>query len=60
VVLKDIDDIVSAMDKDILDYGLPELNDQDVEHGYHNREVREQYSLGVNEENLKGVQNLNP
>jgi hypothetical protein len=48
MVLKDSDDIVSSMDKDIRDYGLLELDDQDVEQGYHNREVREQYSLGVN------------
>jgi hypothetical protein len=41
MVLKDIDDIVSLMDKDIPDYGLPELDDQDAEQGYHNREVRE-------------------
>jgi hypothetical protein len=27
MVLKDIDDIVSSMDKDIHDYGLPELDD---------------------------------
>jgi hypothetical protein len=27
---------------------------------YHNREVREQYSLGVNDTDLRGVQNLNP
>jgi hypothetical protein len=60
MVLKDIDDIVRSMDKDIHDYGLPELDDQDVEHGYHNREVREQYSLGVNEVELKGVHNLKP
>jgi hypothetical protein len=39
---------------------LPELDDQDAEQGYHNREVREQYSLGVNETDLRGVQNLNP
>jgi ATP-dependent DNA helicase PIF1 len=39
---------------------LPELDDQDVEHGYHNREVREQYSLGVNETDLRDVQKLNP
>jgi hypothetical protein len=58
--LKDIDDIVSSMDKGICDYGLLELDDRDAEHGYHNREVREQYSLGVNEEDLKGVHNLNP
>jgi hypothetical protein len=58
--LKDIYDIVSSMDKDIHDYGLPELNDQDTKQGYHNREVREHYSLGVNEEDLKGVHNLNP
>jgi hypothetical protein len=31
MVLKDIDDIVSSMDKDIRGYGLPELNDKDVE-----------------------------
>jgi hypothetical protein len=31
MVLKDNDDIVSSMDKGIHDYGLPELNDQDVE-----------------------------
>jgi hypothetical protein len=59
MVLKDIDDIVSSMDKDIRDYGLPELDDQDAEQRYHNREVREQYSLGVNETNLIGVQNPN-
>jgi hypothetical protein len=41
MILKDIDDIVSSMDKGIHDYGLPELDDQDVEQGYHNREVRE-------------------
>jgi hypothetical protein len=35
-VLKDID---SSMDKDFCDYGLPELDDQDAEQGYHNREV---------------------
>jgi hypothetical protein len=33
IVLKDIDDIVSSMDKDIHDYGLLELDDQDVEQG---------------------------
>jgi hypothetical protein len=60
MVLKDIDDNVSSMDKDIHDYGLPELDDQDAEQGYHNREVREQYSLGVNETDLRGVHNLNP
>jgi ATP-dependent DNA helicase PIF1 len=60
MVLKDIDDIVSSMDKDICDYGLPELHEQDLEQGYHNREVREQYSLGVNDTNFRGVQNLNP
>jgi hypothetical protein len=60
MVLKDIDDIVNSMDKDIRDYGLPELDDQDAKHGHHNREVREQYSLGVNETNLRGVHNLNP
>jgi hypothetical protein len=60
MVLKDINDIVSAMDKDIRDYGLPEHDDQDAEQGYHNREVIEQYSLGVNEVDLKGVHNLNP
>jgi hypothetical protein len=59
MVLKDIGDIVSSMDKDIRDCGLPELDDQDVEQGYHNREVREQYSLGVNEVDLKCVHNLN-
>jgi hypothetical protein len=31
MVLKGIDDIVSSMDKDIRDYILPELDDQDVE-----------------------------
>jgi hypothetical protein len=41
MVLKDIDDIVSSIDKDIRDYGLPELDDQNPEQGYHNREVRE-------------------
>jgi hypothetical protein len=60
MVLKDIGDIVSSMDKDICDYGLPELDDQDAEHGNHNRKVREQYSLVVNEVDLKGVHNLNP
>jgi ATP-dependent DNA helicase PIF1 len=60
MVLKDIDDIVSSMDKDVHDYGLAELDDQDAEQGYHNREVREQYSLGVNEIDLQGVHNLNP
>jgi hypothetical protein len=45
MVLKDIDDIVSSMEKHIGDYGLPELDDQDAEQGYHNREVREQYSV---------------
>jgi ATP-dependent DNA helicase PIF1 len=60
MVLKDIDDIVSSMDKDIRDYGLPKLDDQDAEQGYHNREVRDQYSLGVNEVDLQGVHNLNP
>jgi hypothetical protein len=59
MVLKDIDDIVSSMDKGIHDYGLLELDGQDAEQGYHNREVREQYSLGVNEVDLKGVHNLN-
>jgi hypothetical protein len=60
MVLNDIDDIVSSMDKDIRDYGLLEFNDQDAEQGYHNREVRERYSLGVNEIDLRGVHNLNP
>jgi hypothetical protein len=60
MVLKDIDDIVSSMDKDVHDYGLAELDDQDAEQGYHSREVREQYSLGVNEIDLQGVHNLNP
>jgi hypothetical protein len=59
MVLKDIDDIVSSMDKDTHDYGLLELNDQDAKQGYHNREVREYYSLGVNDTDLRGVQNLN-
>jgi hypothetical protein len=31
MVIKDIDGIVSSMDKDIHDYGLPELDDQDAE-----------------------------
>jgi hypothetical protein len=31
MVLKDIDEIVSSMDKDIGDYGLPKLDDQDAE-----------------------------
>jgi hypothetical protein len=31
MVLKDIDDIVSSMDKDIRDYALLELDDQDAE-----------------------------
>jgi hypothetical protein len=31
MVLKDIDDIVSSMDKGIRDYRLPELDDQDPE-----------------------------
>jgi hypothetical protein len=60
MVLKDIDDIHNSMDKDIRDYGLPELDDQDPEQGYHNREVREQYCLGVNDSDLSCVQNLNP
>jgi hypothetical protein len=60
MVLKDIGDIVSSMDKGIHDYGLLELDDQDAKQGYHNREVREQYSLGVNETDLRGVHNLNP
>jgi ATP-dependent DNA helicase PIF1 len=60
MVLKDIDDIVSSTDKDIRGYDLPKLDDQDAKQGYHNREVREQYSLGVNEVDLKGVHNLNP
>jgi hypothetical protein len=60
MVLKDIDDIVSSMDKDIHDYRLPELDDQDAKQGYHNRDVREQYSLGVNETDLRGVHDLNP
>jgi hypothetical protein len=55
MVLKDIDGIVSSMDKDIHGYGLLELNDQDAEQGYHNRKVRERYSLGVNETDLRGV-----
>jgi hypothetical protein len=55
MVLKDIDDIHSSMDKDIRDYGLPELDDQDPEQGYHNREVREQYYLGVNDSDLSCV-----
>jgi DNA replication protein DnaC len=59
-VLKDLDDIVSSIYKDIHDYGLPKLDVQDAKHRYHNREVREQYSLGVNETNLRGVHNLNP
>jgi hypothetical protein len=42
MVLKDIDDIISSMDKDTHDYGLPELDDQDAEQGYQYREVREQ------------------
>jgi hypothetical protein len=37
MVPEGIDGIVSSMDKDIHNYGLPELDDQDVEHGYHNR-----------------------
>jgi ATP-dependent DNA helicase PIF1 len=48
------------MDEDICDYGLLELDDQDPEQGYHNREVREKYSLGVNDSDLSCVQNLNP
>jgi hypothetical protein len=31
MVPKDIDDIVSSMDKDLRDYGLLELDEQDVE-----------------------------
>jgi hypothetical protein len=31
MVIKGIDDIVSSMDMDIHDYGLPELDDQDAE-----------------------------
>jgi ATP-dependent DNA helicase PIF1 len=49
MVLKDIDGIVSSMYKDIHDYGLPEFDDHDPEQGYHNMEVREQYSLSVND-----------
>jgi hypothetical protein len=30
MVLKDIDDIVSSMDKDICDYGISELDNQDA------------------------------
>jgi hypothetical protein len=60
MVLKDNDDIVSSMDEDIHDYRFSELDNQDVEQGYHNREVREQYSLGVNEVDLQRVHNLNP
>jgi hypothetical protein len=60
MVFKDIDDILSSMDKDVRDNGLPELDDQDPEQGYHNREVREQYSLSVNDSDLSCVQNLNP
>jgi hypothetical protein len=60
MVLRDIDDIVHAMGKNIHTYGLPELDDHKDEEGYHNREVREQYSLGVDEEDLKVVHNLNP
>jgi hypothetical protein len=41
MVLNDIDDIVSSMDKDIRDYELLDLDDQEAEQGYHNREVRE-------------------
>jgi hypothetical protein len=48
------------MDEDIHDYGFPELDNQDVEQGYHNRELREHYSLGVNEVDLQRVHNLNP
>jgi hypothetical protein len=60
MVLKDIDDTISSMDKDIHDYGLLELDDQGADQGYHNREVRDQYSLGLNEVDLRGVHNLNP
>jgi hypothetical protein len=59
MVLKDIDNILSSMDKDIRDYGLLGLDDQDPEQGYHNREVREKYALGVNDSDLSCVQNLN-
>jgi hypothetical protein len=59
MVLKDIDNILSSMDKDIHDYGLLGLDDQDPEQGYHNREVREKYALGVNDSDLSCVQNLN-
>jgi hypothetical protein len=59
MILKDIDGIISSMDKGIRDYGLPELDEQDPEQGYHNRKVREQYSLDVNDTDLRGVQNLN-
>jgi hypothetical protein len=59
MVLKDIDNILSSMDKDIRDYGLLGLDDQDPEQGYHNREVREKYTLGVNDSDLSCVQNLN-
>jgi hypothetical protein len=60
MVLKDIDDILSSVYKDIRDYGLLELGDQDPEQGHHNREVREQFSLGVNDSDLSCVQYLNP
>jgi hypothetical protein len=53
MVLKDIDEIVSSMDIDIRAYGLPEFDEQDPEQGYHNREVREHYSLSVNDTNLR-------
>jgi hypothetical protein len=59
MVLKDIDNILSSVDKGIRDYGLLGLDDQDPEQGYHNREVREKYALGVNDSDLSCVQNLN-
>jgi hypothetical protein len=59
MVLRDINDMIGAMGKDIQTYGLPDLDEQDDETGYYNREVREQYAFGVHEEDLRSVKNLN-
>jgi hypothetical protein len=39
MVMRDIDDIVRAMGKDIHTYGLPELDDHEDEEGYHKRRL---------------------
>jgi hypothetical protein len=53
MVLRDINDMIGVMGKDIRTYGLPDLDEQDDETGYYNREVREQYAFGVHGEDLK-------